>query len=279
MNRLPFEALVDGTGRNVIESYTVSYAPSATAFHILRSRRPSVRATLPLLAVAAASPTASDDPKDTVAVKRSVPPGIFDTSVSELPALPAARREVRQIADAMGPQSVVLVGGDGSESAVKAQPLSRYRVLHFATHGLVSSRYPDRSALILDADANEDGFLQAREIGHMQLNAELVTLTACDAGAGRITGQEGVANLVRPFLVSGARSVMANLWQVNDEFSRSLMKEFYSRLAAGAEKAGALREAKLELIRRYGKDARPDMWAGFILVGDNRGVVSGGQRQ
>jgi CHAT domain-containing protein len=178
----------------------------------------------------------------------------------------------------MGPQSVVLLGGDGGESAVKAQPLSTYRVLHFATHGLVSSRYPDRSALILDADAKEDGLLQAREIGRMRLNAELVTLTACDAGAGRITGQEGVANLVRPFLVSGARSVMANLWQVNDEFSRSLMKEFYTRLASGTDKAGALRQAKLELIRRYGKDGHPGMWAGFILVGDNRGVISGGPR-
>ena len=278
MNRIPFEALVDATGRNVIESYTVSYAPSATAFHILRSRRSSARSALPLFAVAATSSTASHDPKEAVAAKRSVPPGIFDTSVSELPALPAASREVRQIAEAMGPQSVVLLGGDGGESAVKAQPLSRYRVLHFATHGLVSSRYPDRSALILDADAKEDGLLQAREIGRMRLNAELVTLTACDAGAGRITGQEGVANLVRPFLVSGARSVMANLWHVNDEFSRSLMKEFYSRLASGADKAVALRQAKLELIRRYGKDAHPGMWAGFILVGDNRGVVSGGQR-
>ena len=274
LNRIPFDPLIDHAGRIVLESFIVSYAPSATAFHILKARRPSLR-KLPLLAIASSPATSTETPNQAATAKRSVPQGVFDTQTSELSPLPAARREVEQVAQAMGSASVTLVGDKAQESAVKALPLDSYRVLHFAAHGLVSTRFPDRSALILNGDRTEDGLLQAREIGRLRLDADLVTLSACDAGAGRIVGQEGVSNLARPFLVSGAKTVVANLWQVNDEFSRSLMQAFYTRLSAGKDKALALHEAKRELIQRYGNDATPSMWAGFILIGDTRGTASG----
>ena len=274
LNRIPFDPLIDRAGRTVLESFVVSYAPSATAFHILKARRTSPR-KLPLLAIASTPASSAENPNQASTAKRSVPQGVFDTQTSELPPLPAARREVEQVAEAMGSASVTLLGEKAQESAVKALPLNAYRVLHFATHGLVSTRFPDRSALILNGGGSDDGLLQAREIGRLRLDADLVTLSACDAGAGPIVGQEGVANLARPFLVSGAKTVVANLWQVNDEFSRSLMKEFYTRLSGGMDKALALHEAKRELIQRYGKDATPNMWAGFVLIGDNRGTASG----
>jgi CHAT domain-containing protein len=76
---------------------------------------------------------------------------------------------------------------------------------------------------------------------------------------------------VRPFLIAGARTVVANLWESNDDFSRGLMREFYTRLAAGMDKGRALQQAKLEMIRKYGQDASsPRLWAGFIMVGESR---------
>jgi CHAT domain-containing protein len=156
---------------------------------------------------------------------------------------------------------------------LKKQPLGQFRVLHFAVHGLVSTKFPDRSALVLypDPAGNEDGYWQAREIARTQLNADLVTLSACDVGSGAVVGEEGVSNLVRPFLIAGARTVVANIWEANDDFSRGLMREFYSRLAAGVDKGRALQQAKLEMIRKYGEDASPPrLWAGFIMVGESR---------
>jgi CHAT domain-containing protein len=137
---------------------------------------------------------------------------------------------------------------------------------------LVSTKFPERSALLLypDPTGTEDGFWQAREIARTQLNAELVMLSACDVGSGLVVGEEGVSNLVRPFLIAGARTVVANLWESNDDFSRGLMREFYGRLAAGTDKGRALQQAKLEMIRKYGQDASPRLWAGFIMVGESR---------
>jgi CHAT domain-containing protein len=157
---------------------------------------------------------------------------IFDIGQPQLKPLPAANGEARTVAGILGVDSVMLLADAATESALKKQPLGQFRVLHFAVHGLVSTSFPDRSALLLYADpaSNEDGFWQAREIARTQLNAELVTLSACDVGSGLVMGEEGVSNLVRPFLIAGARTVVANLWESNDDFSRGLMREFYTSL-------------------------------------------------
>jgi CHAT domain-containing protein len=198
---------------------------------------------------------------------------VFDASQPQLRPLPAANGEARTVAGILGGNSVMLLAEAATESALKRQPLGQFRVLHFAVHGLVSTKFPDRSALLLYADpaSNEDGFWQAREIARTELNAELVTLSACDVGSGLVVGEEGISNLVRPFLIAGARTVVANLWESDDDFSRGLMREFYSRLAAGMDKGRALQQAKLEMIRKYGQDAAsPRLWAGFIMVGESR---------
>jgi len=209
--------------------------------------------------------------------------GIFDLEDIQLPPLPAANDEVKSVAQIFGTRSSLLIGDQAKESNIKAQPLDRFRILHFAVHGLLSTTYPERSALVLQTDAasGEDGLLQAREISQLRLNADLVTLSACDTGTGKIRGQEGVAALVRPFLVAGAQSVLANLWQADDEFTLALMREFYRRLASGATKATALRDTKLELIKRFGTAAPPALWAGFIIVGEgsNSLMQAGGSKR
>jgi CHAT domain-containing protein len=94
-----------------------------------------------------------------------------------------------------------------------------------------------------------------RERFWLRLNADLVTLSACETGSGKVQGQEGVSNLVRPFLASGARAVVANLWSADDMFSLALMKEFYRALAAGQDKAAALQTAKRKIVREFGPQA------------------------
>jgi CHAT domain-containing protein len=256
-------------------SHVVAYAPSATVYTMLSEGKPA-GTTLPVLAVGTGSDAPGPD-KNGPAVAGGKPFGtvnreVFETDTGQLIPLAAANGEARLVADALGRGGVLLTGTAASESALKKQPLDRFRVLHFAVHGLVSTKFPERSALVLypDAAAGEDGYWQAREVGRTKLNAELVTLSACDVGSGRLVGQEGVANLVRPFLMAGARTVVANLWESNDDFTHGLMREFYKRLASGTDKGRALQEAKLAMIRKFGADATPRLWSGFIMVGENR---------
>jgi CHAT domain-containing protein len=271
---LPFEMIGPRTDQRLLTSHVVTYSPSGTVFTLL-SEKKGPPAPEPLLAIATGSDalagaTANASQKQPFSnINREV----FDLGQPQLSPLPAANGEARTVAEILGRKSVTLLGDSATESALKKQPLGQFRVLHFAVHGLVSTRFPDRSALVLypDPAGNEDGYWQAREIARTQLNADLVTLSACDVGSGQVVGEEGVSNLVRPFLIAGARTVVANIWEANDDFSRGLMREFYSRLAAGVDKGRALQQAKLEMIRKYGEDASPlRLWAGFIMVGESR---------
>jgi CHAT domain-containing protein len=151
-------------------------------------------------------------------------------------------------------------------------------VLHFATHGLLSARDPRRSALLLSPDlqAQEDGFLQAREVELLRLDAELVVLSACRTStrAGRVGSGPGVETLAEAFFLAGARSVVGTLWAVEDRASMRLMTSFYRHLADGKSKAEALRSAKLEALTRGDP---PFRWAGFVLLGEPFGRVAVGR--
>jgi CHAT domain-containing protein len=273
LHRLPFETLVDGSGRMLLEGEVVSYTPSATVLALLRQTTGAQKPALPLLAVSSsprlpqAGGTAASGPAS------GVTRGVFDADELRLKPLPGANDEVRSVAIVLGKESVVLT--NATEAQFKAQELDQFRVIHLALHGLVNTRMPERSALVFQPDpqTNEDGFLQAREISRLTLRADLVTLSACETGSGKINGQEGVENLARPFLFAGAKSVLANLWDVDDEFSRGLMKRFYSNLAGGQEKAAALTAAKLSMIHDYGDQAPAALWSGFVLFGDGAGRV------
>jgi CHAT domain-containing protein len=200
---------------------------------------------------------------------------MFDLTGVNLPPLPNANSEARLVGEIMGPQSVVITGQAATESAVKAQPLDQYRILHFAVHGVTSPARPERAGLVFlpNADGSEDGLWQVREIERAQLRAELVTLSACRGGDGKVMGTAGIESLVTPFLAAGAEAVVANLWDADDTFTESLMREFYTHVRHGLSTAEALRRAKLDLIARYGSDAPPQLWAGFILTGVSRQVL------
>src|SRR5262249_4545387 len=169
LHRLPIEVLIDSTGKKLLESHIVSYVPSGNVLALLRrSRKP---ATEPLLAVSS-SAVGTERASNLGRIQR----GVFDLDDIRLPPLPGANDEVKSVAQTLGNRSVVLIGEQATESNIKGQPLDRFRVLHFAAHGLLSTTYPERSALVFQADATsgEDGLLQAREISQLRLNADLV---------------------------------------------------------------------------------------------------------
>jgi CHAT domain-containing protein/tetratricopeptide (TPR) repeat protein len=269
LHGVPFELLPSASGTPLLETHVVSYVPSGSVLTVLRG---STRTTPGRRALAVSASPAGGG---IVSSAKSVTRDMYDLDPRQLRPLPSATDEARSVGSILGADtSAVLLGDAATEDAVKRQALADYQVLHFAVHGLPSTKFPARAALLLHPGANDDGVLQAREILLMRLNATLVTLSACDTGAGSEHGQDGPASLVRPFLASGARSVVANLWAAEDTFSLALMREFYRRLASGADVAEALRDAKLQMLKSFGPDAASRFWAGVLVYGDGRGTIS-----
>ena len=254
------------------ETAAISFAPSASVYHALRTRQ-DIALPLPLLAVGGV-------PYGDL-VKRRNPSraaGLFDArAVPKLEALPASRKEVETALNTAGPGAVGLLGQNATETLFKRQPLEKFEIIHLAVHAFADPQQPQRGALLFapDASPDEDGFLQPREIVRLPIRAHLVVLSACNTTVGRSMGQEGVSNLARAFLASGATAVLATSWSVSDTASSALLAEFYRNLARGKEVAVALRDAKLVLLERFGPSVLPTI-AAFQVIGNGSVVVSFG---
>jgi CHAT domain-containing protein len=268
LHNMPFELLASSDGRTLLESHVVSYVPSGSVLAVLRNTtRPAPNRGV--LAVSAS-------PAGTAALvpsAKAITRDAYDLDPSQLRPLPSSNDEARSVGSILGEPATILIDEAATEDAVKRGPLASYRVVHFAVHGIPSTKFPARAALLLRPSDSDDGVLQAREILLLRLNAALVTLSACDTGSGSVHGQDGPASLVRPFIASGAKAVVANLWAADDTFSLTLMREFYRRVAAGADVAEALRDAKLQMLKSFGPQAVPKLWSGVLVYGDGRSAV------
>jgi len=239
---LPFEVLAGADGRRLIERFPISYAASASSLAFLRSEPavPHPAATL----VAVGNPA------------------------GRLSPLPYSAAELHAVAALFGRHARVLEGADATEGRVRDETRGGARMLHFATHGAIDEAVPDRSGLLLTArPPAEDGLLQTREIYGMRMDADLVTLSACQTALGRNVTGEGVIGLTRAFYYAGARSVVASLWDVDDRSTALLMQRFYAQLGAGQPIDVALQRAKLSMLRESAATAAPFYWAAFIASG------------
>ncbi|MEW5976428.1 MAG: CHAT domain-containing protein [Acidobacteriota bacterium] len=263
LNLLPFESLIDNGGKLVLESHIISYVQSATLLHLLRTRPGSRRPQTQML-------LALGDALYRKNSKYAIQRNAFPIDGYNLPRLLGTKEELLAIAQVFPGKTLLLTGKEATEDSLKSSPLNQFKIVHFAVHGYANLEFPERSALILtsNSQSEEDGLLQDREIHNLDLAADLVTLSACDSGVGKLHGQEGIANLVKAFMVAGAGTVVASLWNVDDTLTSKLMKSFYSNLAKGEGRASALRNAKLALIREEGT-LSDYYWAGFILWGEN----------
>lgn len=292
LHYLPFEALVrdlksEEPDQHVlfgqfeqahffIEDYAISYAPSASVLDS-RLRRKKQTSSLQGQLLALGNPHFGKFGEhdfraviDSSAESMRIHLATGGALAAPLEPLPQSETEVDEIARLMKP-ALVYKGAEAKEENFK-QNAARYQFIHIASHGFADEQQPLYSHIILaqDDDPTEDGFLYAYEVFNLSLNADLVTLSACETGLGKYVRGEGLTGLTHAFLYAGAPALLVSLWSV-DESTSIIMKDFYQHLKNGLSKTAALREAKLRLIRTRGPRfslAHPFLWAPFVLVGE-----------
>jgi CHAT domain-containing protein len=187
----------------------------------------------------------------------------------ELSPLPFSRKEVKNVVKFFKKENrQIYLGNQANESLIKSLSLKDFQVIHFACHGLLDEYFPFRSALVLSGGNKdgEDGFLQVREIYNLKMNAEMIVLSACQTGRGKLERGEGVLGLPRIFFYTGAQSVLTSLWRIRDKSTSKFMNLFYKFLFQGNSKVEALRMAKLRMMKS--RFSHPYYWAAFVLNGD-----------
>lgn len=199
-----------------------------------------------------------------------------DVGDTRLQRLPASGLEARYIVSNVPPDSSMeATGFKANRENVASAQLSRYRVVHFATHGIVNEKKPELSGVVLSlydeqGRVREDGFLRLRDIYGLRLPVELVVLSACRTGLGQEVRGEGLIGLTRGFMYAGAPRVIASLWKVDDNATAELMRRFYEKmLKEGMSPAAALGAAQAEMSEHQ-LWSHPYNWAGFILQGEPR---------
>lgn len=235
LHYLPFNALHDGQGY-LIERYSLRMLPSASVLKYLRTQPVAKAGNI----LAFGNPDLGD-PR-------------YDLAYAEAEAVAVAKKRA---------QSRVLLRKDANEAAFR-QYGSGFRYLHFATHGEFNADAPLKSALLLAKDREHDGMLTVDKLYSLKLDADLVTLSACETGLGKIANGDDVVGLTRGFLYAGASSIVASLWKVDDKATSYLMTRFYDNLEQ-ADKREALRQAQRDTLGRYG---HPYYWAAFQLTGN-----------
>jgi CHAT domain-containing protein len=185
--------------------------------------------------------------------------------------LPGTRREAREILS-LSLRSKAALDFDASRATAMSPELSRYGIVHFATHGLLNSQHPELSGLVfslVDKNGNaQNGFLQLQDIYNMNLPADLVVLSACETGLGKEISGEGLVGLTRGFMYAGASRVVASLWKVSDAATAELMQRFYrGMLQEHLSPPAALRQAQISMWKQK-RWHSPYFWAAFQIQGD-----------
>jgi CHAT domain-containing protein/tetratricopeptide (TPR) repeat protein len=288
---LSFAALPNPTNsdKQLVASNEIVYLPSASTLAVLREqveRRSAGEETLAVLAdpvfdkhddrirsasmVSAKTNHKSANAEVTEQALRDA--GLLEEGVP-LARLPFSRQEAEWIS-ALIPSSNTLkaVGFNANLHTATSGELSRYRIVHFATHGLINAKRPYLSGLLLslvdEHGRPQDGFLSLSQIYNLNLPADLVVLSACQTAMGKEVKGEGIIGLTRAFMYAGTPRVLASLWKVDDAATAELVKLFYTAmLKHNLPPSAALRSAQLEMSKHKLWQS-PYYWAGFILQGE-----------
>lgn len=248
---VPFPALKDADGKYLIEKHTILTAPSIQMLDLTRQQRNKLSQSGSALVLGNPTMPIVTDPRD-------------PQRQEQLPSLAGAETEANEIAPLL--HATAITGSQGTKANIQKQ-MQQARIIHLATHGLLDDVRGLGSAIALAPDhpgTLNDGLLTAEEILQMKLNAELVVLSACDTGRGKITG-DGVIGLSRALIAAGVSSVIVSLWSIPDAPTAELMTEFYKHLNQNPNKAQALRQAMLATLRTH---PNPRDWAAFTLIGE-----------
>ncbi len=233
LHYLPFNVLTTGK-KYLLDEYNIRILPSASVLAYLGKKV---------------------NPKDGIMVIGN--PDLHDKSLD----LPGAEKEAKAIAR-LENRSTLLLRNKATEMVVKKQ-MGKFEKIHIASHGVFNPDSPLASGLLLTRDAGSDGILTVNEVFDLRLNANLVTLSACETALGNISSGDDIVGLTRAFLYAGARSIVSSLWKVDDKATSLLMKSYYE-LQKNNDKRTALRKAQLKVRRKF---SHPFYWAAFELTG------------
>ncbi|MBS1977751.1 MAG: CHAT domain-containing protein [Bacteroidetes bacterium] len=284
LNYVPFESLTQSGSQGsyktmpfLMKEFEVSYGLSAS---LLLAESPEAKS--PEKACVAFAPVFTDVNNTNFLVKgcerfyegaeyQQKDTRAFSMDGRYIAPLPATETEVTNITKLLKDKNLFatyFLLRDAREEVVKSGELEQYRYIHFATHGIINDQNPRLSGLLLsqDSTSSEDGILYSGEIYSLKLNAELVVLSACETGLGKIVQGEGVMGLTRGWLYAGTKNIIVSLWKVADASTSELMIEFYNHLLEGRSKSAALRSAKMKLLAND-EYADPYYWAPFVLIG------------
>lgn len=281
---VPFAALKESRRKYLIDKHTISTVPSIQVLNMLSKKGNNNNLSF-TNSLVVGNPTMPD-----VTIADSL-----EGTQQKLTALPGTELEVNQISRIL--DVTPLLGKEATESAV-VEHISQANIIHFATHGLLNAKVESEECKNVDflnnfnpvtletyshdfifkcqrqrkgidvltfaASDENDGLLDETELYELDINANLVILSACETGLGDVSS-DGVIGLLRPFIAKGVPTTIATLWQINDDPSAELMVEFYQNLQSGKNKAQALRQAMLATKEKY---PEPYNWAAFTLVGE-----------
>lgn len=306
---IPFDALPLPTENGLekvcrLDAEPTNYVPLLTAFEVVHLPSFSSLTTLRQLNLATSRPAkelavwadpvfesddpriaaylrqtlAESDPRKTAVGPTSSPGSNLPTSVYSYPPptrLMSTDEEARSVMRfAPAGVSLLLTGFAANRESALKWDLHNYRILHFATHSTINSRYPSLTGLLLstidERGQTQNGLLQLHDIYGLRLNADLVVLSGCQTGLGEERSGEGLIGLTQGFLYAGSRSVVVSLWDVQDQATATLMADFYrAMLKDGAAPADALRQAKLKMFQQGGR-RQPFYWSAFVIQGEYR---------
>jgi CHAT domain-containing protein len=266
---LPFQALLAGPVRFLIEDTAIAYAPSLTALReMARRRRDQAGSSSLTTLLALGNPLSGQG-----TVNRSS----LVLRDEKLGILPESEQEVRALSRLYGAsRSKVYTGAEAREDRFKSEG-GQARILHFATHGVLNNASPMYSYLALaEGGAGEDGLLEAWELMQLDLRADLAVLSACETARGRVGTGEGMIGVSWAMFIAGVPSVVVSQWKVEAAGTRDLMVNFHRSVIAEPiaaktkpTRAEALREASLKLMKNP-ETNHPFYWAGFVLIGEGR---------
>src|SRR5688572_1156548 len=309
LNYIPFEVLLKTGDAGdfsslgyLVKTNEVIYAPSASVVGAIKQQR--TKSTSRAMLIIADPVFNSNDARakkgDTPAANDAevrglgIQASLTDVAGSTPPAAPGAAMEglplarlngtrieadqISKLAKTAGGQADVWLDLDANEDNIATRDVSKYRIIHVATHGLLNAERPQFTGVVLSLVGNKtnDGFVRTDEVFNLRLGSPLVMLSACETGLGKEKRGEGVMGLTRAFMYAGAPTVGVSLWSVADKSTADLMTDFYKRLltspgaaSIGGSPSAAMRGAQLAMINGK-KNSAPFYWAPFVLVGDWR---------
>ena len=276
------------TGKNyqpLILEHEVALLPSASVLAAVRQDMASRGPAEKTIAILADPVFHTSDPRvrtnaaagvnGSTNAKRNEERSAWESGLENLQRLPFSRREAEAIVELVpNDQRFKAVDFAANRTAVSNDTLSKYRIVHFATHAMLNNSHPELSGIVLslvdESGKPQNGFVRLYEIYNLRLSADLVVLSACRTALGKEIKGEGLIGLTRGFMYAGSPRVVVSLWEVNDEATAELMKRFYTAMfVKGMRPAAALRTAQVSMSRSRWWSA-PYYWAAFELQGEIR---------